>query len=134
MRRREFILSSGEVQNALGGLLGIGFASAKGRIQSCTMNFQARVSRRKRTPRSSFRSSMIFRESKAKFSAGGRTVKGWCRGVCGSVRGISARPTSTSEHPDEILGDVFGVVAVARGFSDDGLRRIARCIMMELCR
>lgn len=48
--------------------------------------------------------------------------------------GFLRDPTSTSEHPDEILGDVFGVVAAARGFSDDGLRRIARCIMMELCR
>jgi len=48
--------------------------------------------------------------------------------------GFLRDPTSTSEHPDEILGDVLGVVAAARGFSDDGLRSIARRIMMELCR
>jgi hypothetical protein len=48
--------------------------------------------------------------------------------------GFLRDPTSTSVHPDEILGDVLGVVAAARGFSDDGLRSIARRIMMELCR
>jgi hypothetical protein len=39
-----------------------------------------------------------------------------------------------SVKPDEILNNVLGVVAAARGFSDDGLRSIARRIMMELCR
>ena len=48
--------------------------------------------------------------------------------------GFLRDPTSTSVRPDEILGNVLGVVAAARGFSDDGLRSIARRIMMELCR
>jgi hypothetical protein len=48
--------------------------------------------------------------------------------------GFLRDPTSTSVRPDEILGNVLGVVAAARGFSDDGPRSIARRIMMELCR
>ena len=43
-------------------------------------------------------------------------------------------PKNTSVQPDEILANVLGVVAAARGFSDDSLRSIARRIMMELCR
>ena len=43
-------------------------------------------------------------------------------------------PKIPSVKPDEILNNVLGVVATARGFSDDGLRSIARRIMMELCR
>lgn len=43
-------------------------------------------------------------------------------------------PRNTSVQPGKIVGDVLGVVAAARGFTDDGMRSIARRIMMELCR
>lgn len=49
-------------------------------------------------------------------------------------RQVLQDPKIPSVKPDEILNNVLGVVAAARGFSDDGLRSIARRIMMELCR
>jgi hypothetical protein len=51
-------------------------------------------------------------------------------GLVSVLRGIPRKPV----RPDKILNNVLGVVAAARGFSDDQRPRIIRRIIMSLCR
>jgi hypothetical protein len=128
-----FILSSGEAQDALGGLLG--WASPAQRVNNKELDkelndeFLGKVAEKFVQELSDF-----LQNPKQSFPQ----VVGRLRDGAGEfvdrLGGFLRDPTSTSVRPDEILGNVLGVVAAARGFSDDGLRSIARRIMMELCR
>jgi hypothetical protein len=133
-----FILSSGEAQDALGGLLGL--ASPAQRVnkeldKELNDEFLGKVIASKADAKKFVQELSDFLQNpKQSFPQ----VVGRLRDGAGEfvdrLGGFLRDPTSTSVRPDEILGNVLGVVAAARGFSDDGLRSIARRIMMELCR
>ena len=129
-----FILSSGEVQDALGGLLGLAAPAQRvnkdlndelsGKVVASEADAEKFV----------LALNDFFQNPKKSFpQVVGRLKDGAGEFVDGLGKFLQD-PKIPSVKPDEILNNVLGVVATARGFSDDGLRSIARRIMMELCR
>lgn len=129
-----FILSSGEVQDALGGLLGL--ASPAQRVNN-ELNDELSgkgIASEADAEKFVLAPNDFFQNPKKSFPrVVGRLKDGAGEFVDGLGKFLQD-PKIPSVKPGEILNNVLGVVAAARGFSDDGLRSIARRIMMELCR
>src|SRR5262249_53455795 len=129
-----FILSSGEAQDALGGLLGL---ASPARKLNAELNdeLSGKVVATKADAEKFVQGlNDFFQDPKKSFpQVVGRLGDGADAFVDGLGRFLRD-PTSASVQPDKILGNVLGVVSAARGLSEDGLRSIARRIMMQLCR
>ena len=129
-----FILSSGKVQDALGGLLGL--ASPTQRVNEELNDELSGKGAASKADAEKFVQELnnFFQNPKRNFPQVVGRLKDDAGDFVERLGKFLQDPKSTSVQPDEILANVLGVVAAARGFSDDSLRSIARRIMMELCR
>src|SRR5262249_31354422 len=124
-----FILSSGDVQDALGALLGL--ASPAQRVnKDLNDELSGKVIASEADAEKFVQELNDFLQNPKKSfpQVAGRLKDGAGEFVDGLGKFLQ-NPRIPSVNPDEILNDVLGVVAAARGFSDDGLRSIARRIM-----
>src|SRR5262249_18755774 len=119
-----FILSSGEAQDALGGLLGLASPARKLNVELNDELSGKAVATTAGDEQFVPRLNDFFQAPKKSVpQVVGRLRDGADAIVDGLVRFLSA-PTSATVQPAKILGNVLGVVSAARGLSEDGLRSI----------
>ena len=129
-----FILSSGEAQDALGSLLGL--ASPARRVNAeLNDELSGKVVATEADAEKFVQGlSEFLQDPKQNFSEVASRLRGGADEFVHGLGSFLRDPRNTSVQPGKIVGDVLGVVAAARGFTDDGMRSIARRIMMELFR
>jgi len=129
-----FILSSDEVQKKLGELMGLPASSIKtmssvpeDEIKSLDKKLEADAQRFVQGVHD------FFQDPKSNFEHVTARLKDGADKFTERLRSVLHEPRS-AVRPGQLLNNVLGVVAAARGFSDDQLPSIIRRIIMSLCR
>jgi hypothetical protein len=129
-----FILSSDKVQEALGALLGL--ASPTLKVDSALDDEIRKKDVTLEADALKFVQELddLFQNPKGRFPQVAARLKDGAQDFVEGLAKFLQDPKSVSVQPDEILANVLGVAAAARGFSDDRMRSIAHYIIMKLCR
>ncbi len=127
-----FILSSVKVQEQLGALLGL--PSSK-KVSSVPTKEIGSLDEKLDADAQRFVQALndFFQDPKSNFSHVAKRLKDGADEFVEGLGSFLHNPLSTVQ-PGKLINNVLGVVAAARGFSDDELPSIIRRIIMKLCR